>query len=353
MAEAREPARIAAVLEKLPPAYFSLVMATGIVSIAAHFLGLEPIAVGLLWINVAAWIVLVLLFVLRGVHFGKQMLLDLGDHARGPGYFTVPAGTCVLGSQLVIVHGATGAASVLWFCGIALWAVVTYGFFSAVTIKEHKPPMGDGLNGTWLIAVVSMQSIAVLGCLLAPSFSDPGKVLFVAAAMHMGGFMLYLPLIALLLYRWTFVDLTPQQLTPPYWINMGALAISTLAGARLLQCETSLPLLERLTPFITGSTFFFWGAATWWIPLLLALGFWRHVVRRVPIVYDAQYWGMVFPLGMYATCTVQMSRALALPGLMIVAHVFVWPAVAAWVITFAGLARRVVRTSSPRIDRTG
>jgi tellurite resistance protein TehA-like permease len=348
MPDARQSAPILAALEKLSPGYFALVMATGIVSIAAHFLGLEPLAIALLWIDVAAWFVLVLLFIARAVRFGRQMLLDLGDHARGPGYFTVPAGTCVLGSQLVIVHGATGAAVSLWFCAIALWALVTYGFFSAVTIKTRKPPIGEGLNGTWLIAVVSMQSIAVLGCLVAPSFADPTRVLFVAAAMHMGGFMLYLPLIALLLYRWTFVEFTPQQLTPPYWINMGALAISALAGARLLQSGSTLPLLQKLTPFLTGSTFFFWGAATWWIPLLLVLGFWRHVVRRVPLVYDPQYWGMVFPLGMYATCTVQMSRALELPGLVVIAHVFIWPAAAAWMITFLGLVRHLSRTTRRR-----
>jgi tellurite resistance protein TehA-like permease len=163
--------------------------------------------------------------------------------------------------------------------------------------------------------------------------------------MHMAGFMLYLPLIALLLYRWTFFEFRPQELTPPYWINMGALAISTLAGARLLQSSAHLPLLGRITPFLAGSTFFFWAAATWWIPLLLVLGFWRHVVRRVPLTYDPQYWGMVFPLGMYTTCTVQMSRALDLPELMIVARVFVWPALLVWAVTFLGLLLHLARAS--------
>jgi tellurite resistance protein TehA-like permease len=94
-----------------------------------------------------------------------------------------------------------------------------------------------------------------------------------------------------------------------------------------------------------GFTFFFWAAATWWIPLLLVLGFWRHVIRRVPIVYDPQYWGMVFPLGMYTTCTVQMARALDLPQLMGVARVFVWPALFAWLVTFVGMARSLVRAT--------
>ena len=46
--------------------------------------------------------------------------------------------------------------------------------------------------------------------------------------------MLYIWMIALIFYRFTFLPLTPGDLTPPYWINMGAMAISTLAGAALV-----------------------------------------------------------------------------------------------------------------------
>jgi tellurite resistance protein TehA-like permease len=339
------PGRLSKAVETLSPGYFALVMATGIVSLATHFLQLEAVAIALFWINAVAYGVLCVLTVTRLALHRSRIAADLSDHARGPGFFTLPAGTCVLGSQFVILRGQLQVATILWFAGIALWAVVTYGFFAAVTIKAKKPPLGDGLNGTWLVAVVAMQSIAVLGCLVAPSFASPGRVLFVAAAMHMGGFMLYLPLIALLLYRWTFFEFTPQQLTPPYWINMGALAISTLAGARLLQSTAGQPLLLRITPFLEGATFFFWTAATWWIPLLVVLGVWRHVIRRVPFTYDPQYWGMVFPLGMYTTCTVQIARALELPDLMIVARAFVWPALVAWLATFVGLVLGLARTA--------
>jgi tellurite resistance protein TehA-like permease len=335
-------------IQGLPPGYFALVMATGIVSLAAHFLHHDAVSVALFWINVIAYGALWLLTLARLALHGREVGRDLADHARGPGFFTLPAGTCVLGAQFAILRAQPVVATRLWFVGIVLWAVVTYGFLAAVTVKQVKPPFGEGLNGTWLIAVVATQSIAVLGCLVAPSFAAPGRVLFVAVGMHMAGFMLYLPLIALLLYRWMFFELTPQQLTPPYWINMGALAISTLAGARLLQSSAGSPLLQRITPFLEGATLFYWTAATWWIPLLVVLGVWRHVIRRVPIRYDPQYWGMVFPLGMYTTCTVQAARALDLPGLEVVARAFVWPALIAWTATFVGLLLSLARAASRR-----
>ena len=52
-------------LRTLHPAYFALVMATGIVSIAAKFMGMAAIAVALLAVNVIAFAALWILTILR------------------------------------------------------------------------------------------------------------------------------------------------------------------------------------------------------------------------------------------------------------------------------------------------
>ena len=53
---------------------------------------------------------------------------------------------------------------------------------------------------------------------------------------------------------------------------MGAVAITTLAGARLDMIAGDVPWLGRLAPAITVVTVASWAVATWWIPLLLILG---------------------------------------------------------------------------------
>lgn len=330
--------KISDVIAGLFPGYFALVMATGIVSIAASLLEMYIIAGGLLWINMAAYGVLCTLLVVRVARYFPRVKADLNDHVRGPGFFTVVAATCVLGSQLIVVASRPDFAVVLWFVGLALWIVIMYAFFTLITVREEKPPLEKGLNGAWLIAAVATQSVSVLGTMLAAHFTAyREELLFFTLCMFLIGCMLYLLLITLIFYRFTFLTLTIETLTPPYWINMGAVAITTLAGARLIIAAGDSPVLAEMLPFLKGFTVFFWASGTWWIPLLFTLGFWRHVYKRFPIRYDPQYWGMVFPLGMFTVCTFQLSRAISFEPLMWIPSVSIYFALAAWIAAFAGL----------------
>jgi tellurite resistance protein TehA-like permease len=331
-------------IAELHPAYFAMVMATGIVSISLHLLGYAMLGRVLFWLNPILYLALWALLIIRIARFPQRVIADLVSHVRGVGFFTMVAGTCVLGTQFLIIGGSFNIAAALWFIGIALWAILIYTVFSAITIKSTKPTLAEGIHGGWLVSVVAAQSVAVLGAQLSSGFGQArGGVLFFCLAMWLGGGMLYIWIISLIFYRYTFFALSPADLSPPYWINMGAVAISTLAGTMLIANAPGSPVVSELLGFIKGSTLLFWATATWWIPMLLILGFWRHIVMRFPLRYDPLYWGAVFPLGMYTACSIRLAQTLPAPFLMPLPRVFIFIALAAWALTFAGLLSTIAR----------
>jgi len=324
------------------PAYFAMAMATGIVSIACHLLGLTLIGRILFGLNVFFYAVLWVLTVTRLVRFPRRVQADFLHHGRSVGFFTTVAGTCVLGSQFLIIGGLWTIAAILWGIGIVLWAGLTYGIITVLTVKQTKPGLAEGINGGWLLPVVAAQSVAVLGAQLSSGFgANQANALLFCLIVWLGAGMLYVWIISLIFYRYTFFTISPSDLAPPYWINMGAVAISTLAGTMLLAATSQSPLLSELAPFIKGLTLLFWATATWWIPMLVILGIWRHVYRKFPLRYDPLYWGAVFPLGMYTACTFRLTKVIDVKCLNFIPVAFVYMALVAWTMTLVGLLRQV------------
>ncbi|MBV9832981.1 MAG: tellurite resistance/C4-dicarboxylate transporter family protein [Alphaproteobacteria bacterium] len=337
--------------ENLFPGYFAMVMATGIASIACAFLDMHRIAWALLVVNWIAYPTLWVFTLVRMAVFPRRLAADLSDHQRAPGFFTLVAGTCVFGTQVLVVSDAHALAGALWWFGVGLWVVVMYGFFTAVITGARKPPIAKGIHGAWLIAAVATHSIVILRSALDTEATPTEPIQLLVLAMFMIGGMLYLALIPLIFHRLIFVRLESHHFSPPYWIAMGAVAISTLAGATLILRAPSWPLIELFLPFLRGLTVFFWSVATWWIPLLVALMVWRHAWKRDRLTYEPAMWAMVFPLGMYTMCTLELGQALGWPFLQIVPEITIAIALAAWAATFIGLVLHIARSIRACLQR--
>ncbi|MEO8777720.1 MAG: tellurite resistance/C4-dicarboxylate transporter family protein [Rhodanobacter sp.] len=320
---------------------FALVMATGIVSIDVNQHGMPVLAQVLFGVNVAAYVTLILLTALKVIRARQEVLDDFTNPATGAGFLAFVAATCVLASQCLLVVHAPAWASALTVLGAVGWVSLLYLLLLAIITGQRKPSFRRSINGGWLVAVVSTQALAVaLTLLVAHAGATPALGwLFAALCLYLVGAALYLILITLIFYRLLFLPLAASGFTPPYWINMGALAITTLAGSLLVLHIPSEPPLGDLVPFVKGFTLFFWATATWWIPLLAILELWRHGLRHVRLRYAVEDWDIVFPLGMYTVGTHALAQALHLELLLRVSDIGVYISLLAWAMTAAGALR--------------
>ncbi|MEJ7723690.1 MAG: tellurite resistance/C4-dicarboxylate transporter family protein [Ilumatobacteraceae bacterium] len=329
------------------PGYFALVMATGIVAVGADQQGVGWLAAALYVVTVIAYGVLAGLLGARVVRYPRRFLADLTNHMRGFAFLTVVAGTNVLAAASAVIHGWWGLAWVLWWIGNALWVVLLYSTLIAVVVLGHKPKLGAGINGSWFLLTVATQSVAVVAALLLGR-SDSDLLAFLAISAFTLGIVVYLIVMTMVFLRWTFHDFEPTEADPPAWIAAGAVAISVLAGSNLLLAGDTSPRIARIAPFLEGTVVMSWATATFWFPLMIAIGVWRHLVRRVPLHYHPSYWALVFPLGMYGAATYRMRIAIELDSLAWLPQLALAAALVAWSTTLVGLIRQGLRVATGR-----
>lgn len=327
-------------IRTLAPVYFGLPMATGIIAIASHQLGYVGVARSFFLLNNVEFAVLAVLFVLRVALYLPQVRADLSSHEHGVGFLTIVAACCVLGSEYIILMESPAVARALWYAGSVAWALLSYGFFIQVTIKQRKPRLRDGIDGSWLLFVVAVQALSALAGMLATAVgAEPRMALFIGLCFHLLGWLFYLVFIGIIFFRFLFIPMRADKFRPSYWINMGAVAITTLAGLTLAAAIRQTGTWTEMAPPLEFFALFSWAAGSWWIPIVLIVGLWRH--RRIPFRYNAGYWSMVFPLGMYTACTWLLWHHFNLPALQAIPQLFIMLAWVAWLLTFAGMARKV------------
>lgn len=328
----------------LTPGYFALVMASGIISVGMLLAGRSALSAVLLVVCATSFVVLVALTGWRIMAYRAAVVDDFTDPGRGFGFFTFIAGANVLGVRLGM-DGHYALATGLLAVAAATWLVLGYVVpWTAVLGRARQRPVVATANGTWFIWVVASQSVAVAAASLEPvlgTFRD-GLAALAVVSWSVGVF-LYAAAGVFVAARLMMYDLRPIDLTPPYWVAMGAGAITVLAGARIVEMADA-PMVHATRGLVAGASVAFWAFATWLVPALVAAGWWRHRTHRVPLAYEASQWGIVFPLGMYAVAGIYLGQADDLPVVGAIGATGLWVAFAAWLLALVAMIRHVFRT---------
>jgi tellurite resistance protein TehA-like permease len=336
-------ARSLVAVRGLTPGYFALVMATGIISVGLYLSGHSTSSAALLVLGLLSFAALVVLTGWRLVAFPAAVRGDLADPRRAFGFFTLVAGTNVLAARLSMDGHVRTSAVLLALAGTA-WLVLGYVVPWTAVLGTSTRPVVAAANGSWFTWVVASQSVAVVAASLEPVMdSARGGLAMLAVVAWSVGIFLYAAAGVFVALRLMLYDLRPQDLTPPYWVAMGACAITVLAGARIVEMAEA-PMVAATRGLVAGTSVVFWAFASWLIPVLVAVGWWRHGRHRVPLTYDATLWSMVFPLGMYSVAGLYLGQADRLPIVHAIGATELWLALLVWAVVGLAMVRHVLRT---------
>lgn len=294
----------------------AVVMATGVVSLCFHDTGPQWLSLALLVIAAAVWAVLIIVFLARAVTDRARWVHEAGL----PSALTMAAGTAVLGSRLSAA-GHPLPAEIMLAGGALLWAVL----LPPVLRRWRTPAVGTSL----LVCVVP-QALAVLAARLAHETGHRWE-LYAAAAAYALGLVAYGMAVSRFDLRQILGGAGDQ------WVLAGALAISTLAGtelwnsSRILAAGASTRTTLHVFTLIVGTA-----AALTYVPLALA------EAVRPRLTYDLRRWSTVFPVGMAALASLQLSTVFHENALSPLGRTLTWIALAVWALVTAGSLRAVL-----------
>jgi tellurite resistance protein TehA-like permease len=302
---------------------FATVMATGIVSIAAddhEFRGLSAalaiLAAVILLVQVAhvaiAW---------------KRRPYDLADPDVAIRLLTYVAACSVLGARFAEHRPLSWVLA-----GMALQGWLTLAPLVVRQMWRYRgTALRDRAHGAWELASVATAGLAIVSADL--------RIMLLALLFWVSAISVYMLMTSLVVWRIAHERLDRGGFEPDAWILMGGLAIATLAGDHI----------HRLWPaaFVETVTMVTWVLATAWIPPLMYFVSLR-IIRGDRLPPAGAWWAVVFPLGMYSAATYAMSQETGVATLHMVASLFLWIALAAWL----SVALRTARSLRPAFRRS-
>jgi tellurite resistance protein TehA-like permease len=359
------------VVKDFHPAYFAVVMATGIMSIAFDVMAFTGISQALFRLNLAFYPILCILLAARVLLFRSSLAADLKTLHRSWLFLTFVVGTNTFGMQLVIFQQATDAACALWLIALGGWFICIYFiFFNLIPLR--KKPAYEIVNGATLLIIVSTVSVALLGVrLLGAAATQSGHAYIAAWALWASGFLMYLLIVPIVIYRLSFIRLDPVDWEAPYWICMGAPAIITLTGSEFVLYVPHMPdapYLETVREMTFSLSILAWIIGTSWIPYQISMDIRQFIriniagsppawIKAFPwsrLAFGRRYhfygppsWSRVFPMGMYTACTLSLAKITGFGFLGTAPHYWGWFALLIWFLTLIGMVRSVLSGQMP------
>lgn len=311
-------------MDDAPTGAGAYVMATGVVSVGLSLAGESVLARVVLAAAAIGWVALAVSFVARLV----EDPAGWWERTSQLGALTAVAGTTVLGEAAETELGWRVVPVVLWAVAALLWLVVAPRL--ALRQRELPPHSQPGL--VFLITVAT-QGVSLLAATLSGRWDAP-LLAYVSLALWVAGILAYL---LLELSRFDHGRITSGP--GDQWVLGGAIAITVLAGAKLIEAVGILGVLGGIADGLAVAETVIWVVSL--VPLVLLA--WSELAYPKPR-YTAARWATCFPVGMYAASTFAAAASLHNSWMdRYFADWWVWVGLVVWALALLGLARRIAR----------
>ncbi|MCF6157941.1 MAG: hypothetical protein E3K32_05075 [wastewater metagenome] len=329
--------------------WFTAAMATIMIASVSQFYGFGTVVPYFFIASLAIFFSVIVFKTARVIVFYKDSLNELLNPEKNLYSFTIVGTINLTGVCLSRVFHLYTAALIFWYVAIGFWVIISLTLFSILFLhqKSEERKIEDILHGGWFFAIIGAQSTAFLGIIVAEHEAQHmvGIQLFSFALWSIGA-SLYIIFITLTILRMVFYQFGSSAILSPYWMNIGAAALTALTGTALYQhiSGTGGPLADLL-PFLKGISLLFWSLGLWWLPFLIILAIRKQIQSSEGLTFTVGYWEVAFALGLYTNSTIHMVDLFQGQYLIILSICFAIACIGFWCFSSIFTLVHLIRSS--------
>lgn len=336
------------------PAWGASVMGTAVISVIFFALGKNPawdqtavlgsriflvvaLALAIPVLGITAW---------KWIRYPQVIKAELAHPTKGAMSVTFAGGFLVLAVALgragIDFFGADVAVPIAYaftLIGGTLSLIIGLIFLASIFAKGDTP--AGMITGAWFIPpVVTIVVPLALGPLMTQPSRLSHELFWISWAFLGIGSMLYMAIVAVLIYRSVTRPLPPPALAPTLVIGMGPAGLIGLNLLVLAEAAERIgvdwPTLKDIASY--GGVLF-WGFGLWWgiaSVLVMAMGY-----GKIP--FALSWWGFTFPLGAWVSGGLNIGYAID-------SYTIVWISVFGFIVLLAIWAIVSFRTLEGVLD---
>ncbi|KAJ5778674.1 hypothetical protein N7520_001920 [Penicillium odoratum] len=339
--------------------WFAVTMGTGIVSILLHNLPYNGIWI--YWISVGIFASNVLLFtlgciisILRYALYPEIFMVMITHPVQSMFIGTFPMGLATIINMIVFVcvpawgEWTRYFAWGLWIFDAVISVMTALSLPFILMAQGNETPLSS-MTAVWLLPIVSCIVAASSGAIVAEVLPNPEYALWTVLTSYVLwgiGLPLAMMVTAIYLQRLTLHKLPPKAVIVSVFLPLGPLGQGGYGMMKLGQCARDIFPKTHTLEEGSGPTFYTLG-------FLVALILWSFglvwlffasasIARCKKFPFNLGWWGLTFPLGVYAASTSQIGTELPSKFFAVLGTIFSLCVVLLWVIVSIGTLLGVI-----------